>query len=107
MQNKKIAKRYLNKYFKSSYLEENDIELKSLVRILNKVEKNCNKANVSGSLPLAEKLLKSIISADPNVISNYHKSDIVIRGLYSQCKELVKSLGGNDHNGEQKEEIRI
>jgi len=53
-------------------------------------------AAVSGSLPLAEKLLDSIVSADPNVIHNYSQSDIVIRGLHSQCKELVKSLGGND-----------
>lgn len=97
MKNKKIAKRYLNKYFKSSYLEENDIEVKSLVRILNKVEKNCNKADGSGSLPIAKKLLNSIISADPNVILDYKNSDVIIRRLYNQCKLLVKSLGGNHH----------
>lgn len=58
--------------------------------------KNLANVPVSGSLPLAEKLLNSIVAADPNVIHNYNQSDIVIRGLYTQCKELVKSLGGND-----------
>ncbi len=33
---KKEAKKYLNKYFKSQYLNETDDEYKSLVRLLNK-----------------------------------------------------------------------
>ncbi len=40
MENKKIAKKYLNKYFKSHYIEESDLEFKSLVRILNKSSKS-------------------------------------------------------------------
>lgn len=46
----------------------------------------------SKSLLLAEKLLNSIVSADPNVIENYKDSDIIIRDLYEQCKKLVESL---------------
>ena len=36
MDNKKIAKQYLNTYFKSQYIKESDHEFKALVRILNK-----------------------------------------------------------------------
>ena len=33
------AKKYLNKYFKSQYINENDYEFKALVRLLNKAQK--------------------------------------------------------------------
>jgi hypothetical protein len=52
MDTKKQAKKYLNKYFKSQYINENDDEYKSLVRLLNKAQKqvkNCNTPAVSGS----------------------------------------------------------
>ena len=39
MENKKLVKQYLNKYFKQDYLEEDDNEFKALVRILNKKDK--------------------------------------------------------------------
>jgi len=38
-ENKKIVKKYLKRYFSSSWLNENDDEFKSLVRILNKKDK--------------------------------------------------------------------
>lgn len=41
--------------------------------------------HVSGALPLAEKLLSSIESANPN-------EDYIINDLYKQCKKLVKEL---------------
>jgi len=37
--NKNIAKKYLDRYFKSQYLDGNSEEFKSLVRILNKKDK--------------------------------------------------------------------
>lgn len=39
LDNKKIVKKYLKRYFSSSWLNENDDEFKSLVRILNKKDK--------------------------------------------------------------------
>ena len=39
MENKKIVKKYFNKYFKQQYLDEDSHEFKSLVRILNKKDK--------------------------------------------------------------------
>jgi hypothetical protein len=39
MNNKKIVKKYFNKYFKEQYLDENSHEFKSLVRILNKANR--------------------------------------------------------------------
>jgi len=39
MDTKKEAKKYLNKYFKAQYIYENDLEFKSLVRLLNKAQK--------------------------------------------------------------------
>lgn len=39
MENDKIVKQYLNKYFKNNYLTENDHEYKALVRILNRKDK--------------------------------------------------------------------
>jgi hypothetical protein len=42
MDTKKEAKKYLNRYFKSQYINENDDEFKSLVRLLNKTVKNCS-----------------------------------------------------------------
>lgn len=49
---KKEAKKYLNKYFKSQYINENDDEFKSLVRLLNKAQKavrNCSIQPVSNA----------------------------------------------------------
>lgn len=60
------------------------------------VSSNNAKLPVSGALPLAQKLLRSIIAADPNVERDYKSSDRVIRSLYDQCRRLVKKLGGND-----------
>jgi len=54
MDNKKIVKKYFNKYFKQHYLEEDSHEFKSLVRILNKANKPVKKLTipvVSNSLP--------------------------------------------------------
>lgn len=45
MDTKKETKKYLNKYFKSQCINENDDEFKSLVRLLNKAQKavkNCS-----------------------------------------------------------------
>ena len=42
MDNKKIVKKYFNKYFKEQYFHENDYEFRSLVRILNKKDKKIN-----------------------------------------------------------------
>jgi len=39
MDAKKEAKKYLNKYFKSCYLEADDHEFKALVRLINKAAK--------------------------------------------------------------------
>ena len=39
MDTKKEAKNYLDKYFKSQYFNETDLEYKSLVRLLNKAQK--------------------------------------------------------------------
>ena len=39
MNNNKIARKYFNKYFKEQYFKESDDEFKSLVRILNKKDK--------------------------------------------------------------------
>ncbi len=36
MDTKKEAKKYLNKYFKAQYINEDDAEYKALVRLLNK-----------------------------------------------------------------------
>lgn len=38
--NKQIIRKYFNKYFKSQHIEEQDIEFKALVGILNKKDKN-------------------------------------------------------------------
>jgi len=45
MDTKKEAQKYLNKYFKAQFINENDDEYKSLVRLLNKAQKqvkNCS-----------------------------------------------------------------
>ena len=39
MDNKEIVKKYFNKYFKAQYFKESDHEFKSLLRILNKKDK--------------------------------------------------------------------
>ena len=39
MNTKKEVKKYLSKYFKSQYFDENDAEFKSLVRLLNKAQR--------------------------------------------------------------------
>ena len=52
--------------------------------------------DVSGALPLAQKLLNGIIAADPNVIDEPKIADRVIKSLYYDCRKLVQSLGGND-----------
>jgi hypothetical protein len=41
---------------------------------------------------VANKLIKSIIAADPNVLHNPDMSDLVIRDLYSQCLSLTGDL---------------
>jgi hypothetical protein len=38
--NVKIVKAYLKKYFASDYIKEDDLEFKSLLRILNKKDKH-------------------------------------------------------------------
>lgn len=43
MDTKREAKKYLNKYFKSQYINEDDSEFKSLVRLLNKALKKGKK----------------------------------------------------------------
>jgi len=48
--------------------------------------------NVNHQLSIAQKLLASIISADPNLIKEPKSSDIIIRSLYRQCKKLIANL---------------
>lgn len=41
---------------------------------------------------LATNLLRSIVSADPNLIDNYNISDVILRDLYKQCKNLLSAM---------------
>ena len=58
--------------------------------------KNLILSGVSSALPKSEKLLESIICADRNVIDDFESSDVVIRDLHQQCKELLAIIKGND-----------
>lgn len=48
MDNEKIVKQYFNKYFKAQYFKEDDHEFKSLVRILNKKDKQVKNLSLGG-----------------------------------------------------------
>ena len=54
MDTKKEAKKYLDKYFKAQYFNENDLEYKLLVRLLNKAQKAVKNNAV---LPLVSNLV--------------------------------------------------
>lgn len=45
MDNTKIVRKYLHKYFKANWLTEYDEEFKALVRILNKKDKTKTSVN--------------------------------------------------------------
>ena len=46
MDTKKEARKYMNKYFKQHYLDDNTHEFKSLVRLLNKARKPVKKCDL-------------------------------------------------------------
>ena len=56
MDTKKEAKKYLNKYFKSQYINENDDEYKSLVRLLNKAQKQVKNCTIPVVVGRSEQL---------------------------------------------------
>jgi hypothetical protein len=86
---KETGRLYFNRQFVLSHLSGVMPDVKKRLQ--------SRKPAVSGSLPLAEDLLQSIIRADPNVIENkFPKADTIILTLYNKCKKLVKELGGND-----------
>ena len=95
MKNKKIVKKYLNKYFASNYLEEHDLEFKSLLRILNKAEKKPK----TNAIEMAKKLMKSAIAGDPHVVEceklGNQECDQVMLDIYIQSKLLISALEGN------------
>jgi DnaJ-class molecular chaperone len=51
MDNKKIAKKYFNKYFKLHYYNEYDLEFKAFVKILNKKNKKTEPCNILPAIP--------------------------------------------------------
>lgn len=72
--------------------EQYEADLESYIEHLETKFKKFRLSNVSGSLRMAEKLLSSIISADPNVVDKYGDSDVVIRDLFNQARRLVRKL---------------
>jgi len=56
---------------------------------------------------IAQKLLRSIISADQNVVRDYNSSDMVIRDLFNQCTKLVKCLSGYQHKPAKGEVVTL
>ena len=84
MDTKKEAKKYLNKYFKSQYINENDDEYKSLVRLINKAQKqvkNCNTPDVSNQreqliafLEWAEKEKYNVTPYKEQIVNDYLKA---------------------------------
>ena len=59
MDTKIEAMKYLNKYFKSQYINENDDEYKSLVRLLNKAQKRVKNCSIPA-------VMKSVCNDDHN-----------------------------------------
>ncbi len=47
MDTKKEVKKYLNKYFKAQYINENDDEFKSLVLLINKAQRQVKNYSIS------------------------------------------------------------
>lgn len=80
MENKKIIKKYLNKYFKNNYIEEKDIEFKSLVRILNK-------ANIGGDVFVKEvkEMLDEILK-----LSKYNSDHDKILDNFGDIENVAK-----------------
>ena len=78
MDTKKEAKKYLNKYFKQQYLEENDHEFKSLVRLLNKAQKQVKNC----SIPV---VIKSVCKHCGN-------KDYSETGICGKCFEIENGL---------------
>jgi hypothetical protein len=73
MDAKKEVKKYLNKYFKSQYINENDDEFKSLVRLLNKAQqavKNCSIPPVMQRSELLSNFNNKLASCQDNLPSD-------------------------------------
>ena len=74
MNTNKEAKKYLNKYFATQYINEKDDEFKALVRLLNKAQqqvKNCNTPDVSVSL-VDNKFMKWLAKEAPELCESLY-----------------------------------
>tara|TARA_R110000803_G_scaffold76454_1_gene141087 strand:+ start:20823 stop:21137 length:315 start_codon:yes stop_codon:yes gene_type:complete len=94
--NEEIVKKYFKKYFKSQYLQTFDHEYKSLVRILNKKDKEKQAYHESRVNAVTDEMISNHIE---NYIEKYgykmhdlsSENECLTLGGVENCVELIKN----------------
>ena len=102
MNTKVEAKKYMNKYFKAQYINENDDEFKALVRLLNKSKKTVKDCNIPHVMPSLQSLNFKIMRKEKGLtlrqveemtgISNPYLSQLETGKIVSPSYNIVRTL---------------